>query len=259
MRRIIIIGTALAALGLAVSAYAATNNTYRATASFSPNKAGSAKSPSPIGFKIALTASGTGGNRTAPLTNITNTLYGLTSNGKYFPTCSLNTIASLKNDTSCKKGALVASGGLTAVLGPASNLSATAPSTPCARNIDVWNAGQGKLVYFFTGAPNTCGGLTTGSVGPFPATLKVKAGALVLDVPIPNSVSFPVPGLQGSLLTEHLSFKKQTIKVKVNGKSKTIPFFASVGCKSGKRPNATSFVAGGQKALVTGVPAKCSK
>jgi hypothetical protein len=255
MRRIIIIGTALAALGLAVSAYAATNNTYTASASFSPNKAGSAKSPSPIGFKIALTASGTGGNRTAPLTNITNTLYGLTSNGKSFPTCSLSKIANAKNDSSCPKAALVATGGLTAVLGPASNPSTTAQATPCARNIDVWNAGQGKLVYFFTGPPSTCGGLGTGSVGPFPATLKVKSGTLTLDVPIPNSVSFPVPGLQGSLLTEHLSFKKQTVKVK----GKTIPFFASVGCKSGKRPNATSFVAGGQKATVTGVPAKCSK
>jgi hypothetical protein len=255
MRRIIIIGTAFAALGLAVSAYAATNNTYTATASFSPNKAGSAKSPSAIGFKIALTANGTGGNRTAPLTNITNTLYGLTSNGKYFPTCSQNKITKASNDTSCPKGALVASGGLTAVLAPASDLSTTAPSTPCARNIDVWNAGQGKLVYFFTGAPNTCGSLVTGAVGPFTATLKVKSGTLTLDVPVPKSVSFPIPGLQGSLLTEHLSFKKQTIKVK----GKTIPFFASVGCKSGKRPNATSFVAGGQKATVTGVPAKCSK
>jgi len=255
LRRIVIIGTALAALGLAVSAYAATNNTYTASASFSPNKAGTAKSPSPIGFKIALTASGTGGNRTAPLTNITNTLYGLTSNGKDFPTCSLSKIANAKNDTSCPKSALVATGGLTAVLGPASNLSTTAPSTPCARNIDVWNAGQGKLVYFFTGPPNTCGGLGTGAVGPFAATLKVKSGALILDVPIPKSVSFPIPQLQGSLLTEHLSFKKQTKKV--NGT--TVAFFASVGCKGGKRPNATSFVAGGQKATVTGVPAKCSK
>jgi hypothetical protein len=256
LRRIIIIGTALAALGLAVSAYAATNNTYTAKDSFSPNKAGTAKSPAPIGFTSKLTASGTAGNRAAPLTNITNTFYGLTSNGKYFKTCSLSKIATAENDTSCPKAALVATGGLTAVLGPASNLSATAPNTtPCARNIDVWNAGQGKLVYFFTGPPNTCGGLGTGAVGPFPATLTVKSGTLILDVPIPNSVSFPVPGLQGSLLTEHLSFKNQTIKVK----GKTIPFFASVGCKGGKRPNATSFVAGGQKATVTGVPAKCSK
>jgi len=255
LRRIIIIGTALAALGLAVSAYAATNNTYTATDSFSPNKAGTAKSPSPIGFKISLTASGTNGNRTAPLTNITNTFYGLVSNGKAFPTCSLSTIASLKNDTSCKKGALVASGGLTAALGPASNLLATAPTTPCARSIHVWNAGQGKLVYFLYGPPNTCGGLTTGAVGPFPATLKVKSGTLTLDVPIPNSVSFPVPGLQGSLLTEHLTFTKQSIKVK----GKSVPFFASVGCKGGKRAFSTSFTAGGQKSTVVGTPAKCTK
>ncbi len=258
MRRIIIIGTALAALGLAVSAYAATNNTYTATASFSPNKAGSVKSPSPIGFKIALTASGTGGNRTAPLSHITNTLYGLTSNGKYFPTCSFTKIANAKNDTGCPKGALVASGGLTAVLGPASNLSATAPGlVNCSRGLHVWNAGQGKLVYFLFGPGNTCNGLGTGAVGPFPATLKVKSGTLILDVPIPNSVSFPLGAglLAGSLETEHLTFTKRTVRVK----GKTVGFFASVGCKGGKRPNATSFVAGGQKATVPGVPAKCSK
>jgi hypothetical protein len=255
MRRIIIIGTALAALGLAVSAYAATSNTYTATDSFSPNKAGTAKSPVPIGVKIGLTAAGTGGNRTAPLTNITNAFYGLTSNGKDFKTCSMGTITKLSNDTSCPKGALVASGALTAVLGPASDLTATAKTTPCTRNIHVWNAGQGKLVYFFYGAPNTCGGLTTGAVGPFPATLKVKSGTLTLGVPIPKSVSFPLPGVQGSLLTEHLSFTKQTVKVK----GKSVGFLASVACKGGKRPFSTAFTASGQKATVTGVPAKCSK
>jgi hypothetical protein len=167
----------------------------------------------PVGFKLAFTASGTAGNRTAALTNITNTVYGLTSNGKYFPTCSLNTISNAKNDTGCKKGALVASGRLTAVLGPARNLSPSAKTTPCARNIDAWNAGQGKLVFFFKGAPNTCGGLTIGAVGPFPATLKVKSGTLTVDLPIPKAVSFPIPGLEGSLLTEHLTFTKQSTKV----------------------------------------------
>jgi len=258
LRRIVIIGTALAALGLAVSAYAATNNTYTATDSFSPNKAGSVKSPSPIGFKLNLTATGTGGNRTAPLTNITNTFYGLTSNGKDFPTCSYNTIKNKKNDTSCPKGALVASGGLTAVLGPASNLSATAPGlVNCVRGLHVWNAGQGKLVYFFVGTANTCNGLVTGSVGPFQATLKVKSNTLTLDVPIPNAVSFPFgPNiLAGSLETEHLSFIKQTVKVK----GKSVPYFASVGCKGGKRAFSTSFTAGGQTGSVVGTPAKCTK
>ena len=254
MRRIVIIGTALSALGLAVSAYAATGNTYTAKDSFSPNKAGSAKSPVQIGFKLNFAAKGTGGNRTAPLTNITNTFYGMTSNGKDFPTCSLNKIAVAHNDTICPKRALVGSGGLTAVLGPANNLSISAQTTPCARTIHVWNAGQGKVVFFFLGAKVTCGGIGTGDIGPFQATLKVKSGTLSLNVPIPRSVSFPIPSLQGSLLSEQLSYLKRTAKV--NGK--TVGFFQSVGCKRGNRAYSSVFTANGQKSTVAGT-AKCTK
>lgn len=253
MRRIVIIGTTLVVLGAAASAYAL-NNTYTATASFSVNKAGSVKLPSPLGFKTSYTASGTGGNRTAPLTNITNTFYGLTSNGRDFPTCSLSTIATAENDTGCKKGARVGSGTLTAALGPASNLTSTASTTPCARKIHVWNAGQGKLVYFLYGPPNTCGGLGTGAVGPFPGSLMVKSGTLTLDLPIPNSISFPVPGLQGSLLTDTITYSKRTTKA--NGR--TVGFFSSVGCKHGNRAYTTSFTAGGETSTLAGA-ARCTK
>jgi hypothetical protein len=257
MRRIVMIGTALVVLGAAASAYAA-GNTYTATDTFTTAKAGSAKSPVTLGFTLKLGAKGPTGFRATPLTNIKNTFAGMVSNGKYFPTCSFNTIANLKNDTTCPKGARVATGRLTAQLGPAGNLSQAAGGVhPCARVIHVWNAGQGKLVFFFVGAPSTCDGLGTGSVGPFRATLKVQGGTLVLNVPLPSSVSFPLgPGLlAGSLETENLTYAKLTKKV--NGK--TIGFFESVdGCKSNKRAYSSSFTAAG----VTGkVPdsAKCKK
>lgn len=254
MKRIVIIGTALAVLGATVSAYAATDTPYTAAIALSPNTAGTAKSPSALGFRIALTAAGDGGNRTAPLTHITNTVYGVTSNGKDFPTCSLNKIIDADNDTGCTKAALVGSGTLTAVLGPAANLSSTAATTPCARNIHVWNAGQGKLVFFLYGTPNTCGGIMTGAVAPFMATLKNHSGSLTLDVPIPHAVLFPIIGLQGSLVTESISFAKRITKVD----GKTVAFLASVGCKHGKRAISTSVTVGGQKGTISSA-ATCTR
>ena len=95
MRRIVVVATALAVLIAAASAYAASGglNTYSATLKFSPNKAGSSKSPSALGFTQKYAAGGTNGNRTAPLTDITTKIYGVVSDGKDFPTCSLNKIA----------------------------------------------------------------------------------------------------------------------------------------------------------------------
>jgi hypothetical protein len=250
----IVIGIALAVLGATVSAYAATNTPYTATISLLPNKAGTVKSPSALRLRSQLTLAGDGGNRTAPLTHITNTVYGLTSNGKDFPTCSLNKITNAHNDTGCTKSALVASGKLAVVLGPASNLTSTAATTPCARNIHVWNAGQGRLVFFLYGTPDTCGGLMTGAFAPFMATFKNHSGSLTLDLPIPNWLSFPVTGVQASLVTESISFAKRTTKV--NGK--TVAFLASVGCKDGKRADSTSVTVGGQKDTISSA-AKCTR
>ena len=63
----------------AASAFAATGgiNTYTASLKFSPNKAGSGKAPSSIGFAQKYVANGTSGNRTAPLTDIKTTIYGI--------------------------------------------------------------------------------------------------------------------------------------------------------------------------------------
>lgn len=246
MRRIIIVGTALAVLGAAVSAYAAAGgfNTYSASEKSTPNKAGSPTSPTPAGHVESFTASGTGGNRTAPLTNIKATIYGLVYDGKDFPTCSLAKIAAAKSDTVCPKGALVASGSITAVIGPQADPSASAPGTvPCDPLLHAWNAGPGKLVFFFIDqAPNhTCAGgaITTGTVGPYPATIKRVGKNLVINTPIPTYVSFPLAGVEGSLETETLTYLKLTKNVG----GKKVAYVASVGCKKGKRPYSVAFTA----------------
>jgi hypothetical protein len=241
LRRIVVIATALAVLGVTVSAYAATGglNSYGAKLKFSPNKA-----KAPAGFTQTYTAGGTGSNRTAPLTDIKTKIYGLVADGKDFPTCSQAQIAAAKSDTGCPAGALVASGGITATLGPANNQSASAPGQlPCNPLLHAWNGGQGQVVFFFVDqAPDhTCAGgaITTGTVGPFVGTVKVVGKMLVMDTPIPSTVSFPLTGVEGSLTSETLVWKKMTTKVH----GKTVAYNASVACKKGKRPYSVSFTA----------------
>ena len=266
MRRIVVVATALAVLIAAASAFAATGgiNTYSASLKFSPNKTGSGKAPSSMGFTQKYVANGTGGNRTAPLTDVKTTIYGMVSDGKDFPTCSLAKIQAAKSDTGCPKGALVASGSVTATLGPVTDTSINSPqNAPCDPLLDVWNAGKGKVVYFFVdqGSHLCAGGaIPTGFVGPFPGTIKTVGKNLVMDTPIPSYVSFPLTGVEASLTSLSLNWKNLSKKLK-NGT--TVHYGASVACKVGKRPYSETFTAeagpGGapQSGTVTGTQ-KCS-
>lgn len=244
MRRIALIAVAVGMLVAAGAAYAATQlNTYKATLKFTSKAAGTAKKPAPMGFTQDIKASGTNGNRTAVLLNITTTIYGLKADGKGFPTCSVAQINAAHNDTVCPKKAAMASGYITAVLGPSSNFSASAPGTAaCDPALDVWNAGQGKLSFFFVDTPtHQClgGALSTGSTPAWQATYKQKGKNLVVNVPIPQAVDFPLPGLAGSLESEHLVWKKTTTKVK----GKSVAAIASTACKGKKRPYSTTLKA----------------
>lgn len=242
MKKIVLIAAALGVLVAAGTAYAALN-TYSATLKFSTKSAGTPAKPKPLGYTQDIKASNTiTGNRTAVLTDILTKIYGLKADGKDFPQCSSNKIANAGNDTKCPKGALVATGAITASVGPTSNFAAGA-GAPCDPLLHVWNSGQGKLTFFFVdqGPNHLClnGNLTTGKVGPYPATYKNQGKYLVVDVPVPHYVSFPAPGAAGSLETEHLSWLKLTKTVK----GKTVAATASVGCLKGKRPYTTTFTA----------------
>jgi hypothetical protein len=264
LRRIVVTATALAVLCGAVSAYAATGgfNSYGAKYTFSPNKAGSSKAPIALRYLEKLTANGTAGNRTAPLTDIKTVVYGAVPNVKGFPTCTAAKIATAHSDTGCPKGALVATGSITAILGPESDQSASAPGLlPCNPLLHVWNSGGGKLTFFFVEqAPShLCAGgaIATGAVPPFPGTIKTVGKNLVQNTPIPGYVSFPLNGVEGSLTGETLKWLNPTIKVK----GKTVNYVQSVGCKSGKRPFTVTYSASqngvSQSGSATGTQ-KCS-
>jgi hypothetical protein len=266
-RIVVVVGTALAVLCAAVSAYAATGglNTYGATLKFSPNAAGSGKAPAALAFTESYTAAGTGGNRTAPLTAIKTVLYGGVSNAKSFPTCSFAKISAAKSDSVCPKGAEIAKGSITAILGPEANPSTSASGTvSCDPLLDGWNGGPGKVVFFFVDqAPgHLCanGAITTGTVGPFVGTVKTVGKNLVMNTPIPAYVDFPLSGVEGSLTGETLHFLKVTTTVH----GKTVAEIASTGCKGGKRPYSVTFSAESapgaapQSSTVTGAQ-KCTK
>ena len=235
MRRIVLIATALGVLVAAGAAYAAIN-TYSATLKFTSKKAGTAAKPVATGFTQDIKAAGTSGNRTAVLLDIKTTIYGIKVDGKDFPTCPETTISNAHTDAGCPKGAEVATGYITASIGSKTNFAAS--GSACNPLLDVWNGGQGKLTFFFVDTPtHQClgGSLKTGNVGPYPATYKTVGKNMVLDVPIPTYVDFPVPGVAGSLETEHLVWKSAT-----KGKHISI---ASVACKGTTRPYSNTFKA----------------
>jgi hypothetical protein len=248
LRRILVIATTLGVLVAAASAYAAIN-TYSAGLGFTSNKAGTPSKPVPIGYTQDIKAGGTNHNRTAILLDFKTKIYGLVADGKDFPTCSLAKIAKPPYDAGCPKGAKVASGYFTAVLGPPTDFKQAGAA--CDPLLDVWNSGQGKLTFFHVDTPShQClgGALTTGFVGPYPATYKTQGKSLVIDVPIPKYVDFPVSGEVGSVESVHLVWLKNSKTVH----GKTVSAIASVGCKAGKRPYSMTFVS----TLPTAGPAK---
>jgi hypothetical protein len=246
LRRSIILTVALAALIVAGVASATTPytgpalNTYKGVLKFSPNAAGTAAKPAPLGFNENLTAANTvKGLRAAPLTDIKLTMYGLKVDTKAFPVCTATFINAKKSDSACPKGSLVATGPITAELGDTTLQGA---GTACSPLLHVYNGGAGNVVFFFViKAGHTCGSLQTGSTAPYVGTIKQVGRNLVQDTPLPPDVSTKVAGLTfyGSLELENLTWTKHTTKVG----GKTASFVSSVGCKAGKRPYTVAFTA----------------
>ena len=150
----------------------------------------------------------------------------------------MNQIANAQTDAICPTAAKVANGSITATVGAANNFQAAGAA--CNPQLDVFNSGQGKLTFFFVETPaHQClgGALTTGATGPYPATYKQVGKYLELDVPIPSYVSYPVPGLAGSLESEHLTFLKQTRQVH----GATVAATSSIGCQGHTRPYSATF------------------
>lgn len=241
MRRKVVIITALCMLFGATAAYAAFN-TYAGTTQTFSKGVGSKSKPVPIGFRQLLIAKNSDSTKAAAvLVDIKTRIYGLVSNAKSFPTCSATRMESLKSDASCPKLSKFATGSVNSLLGDPS-LSVT-NRVVCNPGLDVFNAGGGKLWFFFTtDATHVCAGgaLHTGDTPPYPGTIKQQGKYQVTDVPLPPDVSTKVanqPNFYGSLIKETLNWFKVTTRVH----GKTIGNNASIGCIKGKRPWSITF------------------
>lgn len=252
LRRIIIIGTALAVLLGVGAAYAASSNfdTFTASLGFSPGKAGSAAKPSPFALHEHWAAKSNNSNNAAPLIHIVAKIYGVKYDTKDFPVC---TDAMINNggktgqwDRVCPKGSLVAEGPVTSKL---TDPNHPTQGGPCNPYLHVYNGGGNKVVFFFVSGPFSpdpakyqCAGTTTGtSAPPYDGTLSYKGGYAITNIPLPPSVSTHAGGLPvyASLITLDVTYKKLTRKVK----GKTVAYQASVACKHGQRPYSFTFTA----------------
>jgi hypothetical protein len=226
------IATVVVGLVVVGSALAAAANTYTATYKFSGPKATKSK-PAALSFAQTINVTpATTGQRPGLLYNIATQIDNVKVNVKGFPTCTAAKINAAQTDANCPKTAEIATGYIQATIG--SSTDPTAAGIPCDPQLDVWNAGAGKLAFFFvdTGSHQCAGGaLHTGQIAPWTATYKQAGNNLDVSIPIPHtasppSVDYPLPGEVGSLSKEFLNWKSQT----VNGNSDIM----STAC-SGKR------------------------
>lgn len=238
MRRVVMIGTAVAMLVGAGAAYAALYNSYTGSKLiFAPRVAGSKAHPVPIGQTEILKASAPSGERAAPLMDIKTTIYGVVSNGGKLPKCTAGIIeaagAAGGYDKACPKGSLIAQGPVSSLLGPGSDPSASS-GTACNPFLHVYNGGAHSQVFFFTtDATHQCAGLVTGQTAPYVGHISRHGMKWTLDVPLPPDISTKVanqPGLYGSLITETLVYNKGT------------HYMDAIGCGRGhKRPYSIRF------------------
>ena len=238
MKRIVIVGTALAVLVGATAAYAAYNN-YAGTTTKVSKGVGSKKKPVRLSMVQTLKAGAPTGERAAPLTSIKTTLYGVKLDAGKLPVCTDAKI--LQNKASptgaCPKGSLIATGRVNALLGPGTDNSGSM-GTPCNPHLNVFNGGPNRQVfYFWTKSASDCGTLTTGSTAPYDGHISYKNGSVVVNIPLPSDISTKVagqPSFYSSLIGEVLSYPKT-----VNGKA----YMVGVGCKNHKRPWTATFTA----------------
>jgi hypothetical protein len=244
----VIIGTALAVLVGAGTAYAAFNNYTGSALTFSPTGAGSPAHPKIVNMTEQLQVNAPSGNRAAPLTNIKLKVYGVQTNGNLFATCTDGQIEAnpVKYERTCPPQSRIAQGPIHSELGPSSTAAAAAASS-CNPYLRVFNGGKSTQVFFFTTAPdapsqNTCAGLRTGSTAPYDGHISYQGKWWTLNIALPPDISNKVanePGLYGSLISEYLSPISQTRTI--NGQKRG--YMESTACQSGKRPWSITFTA----------------
>jgi hypothetical protein len=273
MRRTIIIGTAFVVLAGAGVAFAAAQfNSYKNTENFckatpsspkattcAPAAAGTASKPAPVSVSEHWKASGNGTNKRArPITKIVVTQYGVKSNGQDFPTCTaaqINAAGNAKDwNKVCPPGSLIGGGPVTSTLGASTGSGA---SSPCDPYLFVYNGGKSTQTFLFAVAPQapgsqyTCGPAKTGtSCAAYTGRVKFANNVGTITIDVPHCASIDAAGLNGIYASLNTLDVNYPDKLKEKGHY----YLESVGCKSGKRPYATTFTASDFASVPGGPP-----
>ncbi|MBO0769210.1 MAG: hypothetical protein J2O48_11060 [Solirubrobacterales bacterium] len=273
MRRIVIIAAALMTLVGASTASAQSANTYSGTYSQSEANPGSSSQHVGLSFGSTLTAASTiQGSGTQPITDLKLTLTKV--NFPYythFPVCSANTIKANGTDAVCPAGSQIGSAALN---GNVEQWVDSAYARQCNPNLDIFNGGVRKVVYYMTLPPrHTCDGMRSGSVPPWTGSVHQSGSNTIIDIPFPAALSTSVGGgltyslgqlntsFSQDIIKAHISQtvlkpvkvkKKVKVKDKKTHKTKTetktvtehkrvketvfvpVPFFQTVGCAANK-------------------------
>jgi hypothetical protein len=249
--RLALVGVGVAVGVIAPAVIAAGNfDTFTAKQTFSPNAAGSARHPVPLGFNEHWTAKGNPSGTAAPLTKIVAKVYGLQYNGGKFPKCTASQINSAgvahNWNAVCPHGSLIAEGPIKGVVSPATG----GRGFRCDPYLRIYNGGATTETFFLTVYPLApgpwwqywCMTTPTGTLCPaYPGHLSDSGKTAILTIPLPGcaSTSIAGTGFYDALQRLQVTYKKLTKKVH----GKTIGYAQSVGCSGGKRPWSFTFTA----------------
>jgi hypothetical protein len=206
------------------------------TTSSTVKPGGTKKKPKPVAITSLLDTSTADGTRQETFSELDVAWAGVKSQGQYFPTCTAAQIDAQQSDSVCPKGSLIATGKLTALVGPEADFSN--PGAKCEKDVRLYNAGKNKVTNILVGDPSKCAGV--GYLAPWTLTWTKKGGiqgGQMLKNPIPTNISHPLPGVLGSTVHLETDYKKLTTKVK----GKKVGYLVSIGCK-GKRTGLTNIV-----------------
>jgi hypothetical protein len=216
MRKVIIGGSLVGALTLALTTTALAQTTMDASVGLSPAKAGTSKKPKPVTFRLGIeggTETGTGQPDTSTSIRV-QLAKGIKWNGKAWPRskrCSVSQANAQGSFSVCPKGSRIGSGHVTALGGNGSVVEEI--------DLDAFVTTSGGLGTF----------LTATAPLPIAAMLEGKVSGQNINIGIPINIQEPVTGVPTGIRTLNFTLNG---KVKVKGKTRGV--LESTACSGGR-------------------------
>jgi hypothetical protein len=186
---------------------------------------GTKAKPKPNAPYFSFTVAGPSpGARPATPTKVIAIWTGERENAAGFPVCTAAMIQSKQSNSVCPHGSLVGAGTLKAEVGPAGNPNSNAS---CTKQVLVYNAGGNRAVQYLFGPGADCAGV--GYLPPVSTYWSNAGGKATLTLPVPENVSHPLPGVEGTITSETIKFKRL-----VSAGNNRHAYLSGVGCGSSK-------------------------